>query len=78
MTDNNQRVRDAIASKPYPITAAYIGQLTNLDKSAINKVLYAGKATLFEQLECVPPLWRNRPIQTPTAQEPAPAVENTQ
>lgn len=70
--ESTQRVQQAIASVQYPITAAYIEQLSNLDKSTVNKILYAGKATLFEQLECKPPLWRNRPQPTQPTQTTQP------
>jgi hypothetical protein len=62
MTDNVALVQATLNSIPYPITAGFIGKKTGLDKTAVNKVLYAGNNVQFEQLECLPPLWRNKPV----------------
>lgn len=49
----------AINSVSYPIPAGYIVKLSGLEKSLVNRILYAGKGFQFEQLESIPPLWRN-------------------
>lgn len=72
MDDNVQIIRNTLNSVAYPITAGYIAQLSSLSKSVVNSVLYANKLTHFEQLECVPPLWRARPLVVPTI----PAIPN--
>ena len=46
-----EQIKDALNSVPYPITAGYLEQLTNISKSTINKLLYANKDTHFEQLK---------------------------
>jgi hypothetical protein len=74
-----QLIREALASKAYPITAAYIAQLKNLDKSAVNRLLHANP-TQFEKLECQPPLWRVLPATVSTVAEigtHVPAIPDT-
>ncbi len=61
MDNNVQTIRNVLNSVAYPITAGYIAQLSGLSKSVVNSILYVHKTTDFEQLECVPPLWRVRP-----------------
>lgn len=48
-----------LESIPYPITAAYVGKLLNMEKSLVNR-LFSKFPNLFEKLECSPPLWRVR------------------
>ncbi len=63
MADNVQIIKTVLNGVSYPITAGYIAQLSGLGKTVVNSVLYAHKATEFEQLECIPPLWRVRLVQ---------------
>jgi hypothetical protein len=58
MDNDVQKIRTVLNNIAYPITAGYIAQLSGLSKTAVNSVLYAYKTTEFEQVECIPPLWR--------------------
>jgi hypothetical protein len=61
-TNQTAQIRAALESKPYPITAQYIAELSGLDKKIVNRLLSMNEnATTFEKLACSPPLWRIRP-----------------
>ena len=53
-----EKIIDAIKSKSYPITAAYIASLTEIEKSKVNSALYKmQKDEEVKKYECIPPLW---------------------
>jgi hypothetical protein len=57
--DANQlaQIQAVMVGIEYPITVAYIVQLTALDKKIVNRILSANP-TMFQKLVCKPPLWR--------------------
>ena len=51
------QMKQAVQSVPYYITGNYIAKLINVDKSIVNSALYKYR-TIFEKVECIPPLWK--------------------
>ncbi len=56
-----QSVTEALQQYDYPITAAQVAQDLGVTKKEVNSFLYRKeKSGKFEQLKCIPPLWRRK------------------
>lgn len=59
MEDIINKICECMEGYEYPITALFIAKKLDTTKKEINGILYKEKDK-FEQLECSPPLWRQK------------------